>query len=170
MGELLTPFISDGSVCLCDMSIVRVTEKGRAGQGVSQGAHASPAGGETPAQRQKAGPLLDFLVAGSSRCGWQVFGTGWATMQRLLTTVEAFSFRALAAWAPALQAPQLRVCIGRPFPTTGPRGQRLLRAEGRRHPELARVWATSSVELSSFSARPGDRIAFSRAAQLPASP
>lgn len=134
-----------------------------------QGSHASPAGGLTPAQRQRAGPLLDFLVAGTSGCGWQVFGTSWATMRRLLETVEASS-RAHPAWGLALQAPQPCVCIGQAFPTTGPRGQSLLRPEGRRQPELTRVGATSSGDLRSSSARSGDRIAFSRAAQLPASP
>ena len=56
------------------------------------------------------------------------------------------------------------------LPHHGARGQSLLRPEGRRQPELTRVWATSSGDLPSFSARTGDRIAFSRAAQLPASP
>ena len=118
----------------------------------------------------RAQPLLDFLVAGTSPCGWQVFGTGWATMRRLFGTVEAFSSSAHPAWAPALQAPQPCVCIGQPFPTTGPRGQSLLRAEYRRHPELARLWPASSRDLPRFSARPGDWRTFSRAAQLPASP
>ena len=144
--------------------------KGGRGRGVRRGAHASLVRGDTLAQGQRVGPLLDFLVAGSSRYRWQVFGTGWAAMRRLLGTVEAFSSRAHPVWAPALQAPQPCLCIGQPFPTMGPRGQSLLRAECRRHPGLARVWATSSRDLLSFSARPGDRIAFSRAAQLPASP
>lgn len=64
--------------------------------------------------------LVDFLLAGTSRCGWRVFSTGWATMRRLLGTVGAFSSRAHPAWAPDLQAPQPCVCIGQPFPTTGP--------------------------------------------------
>ena len=118
----------------------------------------------------RARPLLDFLVAGTSRCGCQVFGTRWATMQRLLGTVEAFSCRAHPAWAPALQAPQPCVCIGQPFPHKGPRGQSLFRAKCRRHPELARLWPASSRDLPSFSARPDDGSTFSRAAQLPASP
>ena len=81
-------------------------------------------------------------MAGTSRCGGQVFGTGWATVRTLLGTVEAFSSRAHPAWAPALQAPQPWVRMGQPFPATGPRDQSLLRAEGRRHPELARLWTS----------------------------
>ena len=90
--------------------------------GGGMGGTASPAHGETrpkgKGQGPRARPLLDVLAAGTSRCGWQVFGTGWATMRRLLGTVEAFSSRARPAWAPALQAPQ---CLGMYRPALPPR-------------------------------------------------
>ena len=102
-----------------------------------------------PAQRQRAGPQSPTPSGLSSGWDFSLWVAGvWHRMGHHAETVGdcgslllqsspclgTGSAGPLSAW----------VCIGQPFPPTGPRGQSLLRAEGRSRPDLARVWSASS--------------------------